>query len=381
MPDDGELTLRVDGKLLSGWQDVRVTCGVERMPSDFDIGVTERHPDALAEVFAKPGSECVVSIGGDVVVTGYVDRYQPSFGPRSHTVRLTGRGKCQDLVDCSADLSKWSGQLTGMTTKQLTERLCAPFGITVKTLDGDGAKIPQFNPILTEKPWDIIERIARFSGFLAYEDNTGALVLGRVGQGRMASGFRQAVNVESAAVSFAMDGRFSRYEAVYQSTDTLSDVRAAVGEPNSLFRGRVDDEAVPRHRPFVFVSEQMQYGQDLARQRAKWEMARRYGRSQAVRVTVDSWRDAAGKLWEPNTRASIDLPALRLPDREWIISEVAFQRGADGTRAEVVLMPEEAFVIEPTFLQPYDWQVARALQGGPGGSEQGSSTKPAASPS
>lgn len=359
--DDGELVLLVDGMKFSGWEEVRLTRGVERMPSDFDLKVTESFPGELTQVVAKPFSECAVEIGGDRVLTGYVDRYEPSISARSHSVRISGRGKCQDLVDCSAYLRKLGNQLNRTTLKALATELCSLFGIKVFAPDGDGPQIPQFNINLTESCWDVIERVARFSGLLAYEDAHGDLLLRAVGTEAMASGMQEGRNVEDAVATFSADGRYSFYETVLIAVDILADTGQALGSQDYNYRARAEDEGVPRFRPKVFVSEQAQYGDNFAQKRVNWECNRRWGRSQAAKVTVDSWRDAKGRLWEPNTCAAIDLPTARLPKREWVISEVSFSRGARGTRADLVLMPAEAFLPEPVVLQPFDWQVAQAL--------------------
>ncbi|MBS7812886.1 hypothetical protein KHU32_18195 [Roseococcus sp. XZZS9] len=81
-----------------------------------------------------------------------------------------------------------------------------------------------------------------------------------------------------------------------------------------------------------------------------------------LEVEVDSWRDSAGKLWEPNFKAPQDLPALKLTNKEWLIAEVPYLRGKNGTRAHLTLMPEEAFQPEPVILAPFDWQVQEALE-------------------
>src|SRR4029077_14638411 len=97
---------------------------------------------------------------------------------------------------------------------------------------------------------------------------------------------------------------------------------------------------------------------------ANWEFARRIGRSQAVTLTVDNWRDSAGTLWAPNALAPVNLPALKLaPPGPWLISECSFIKSADrGTVAELVLMPPEAFLPQPDIQYPFDWQVAKAIQ-------------------
>ncbi|MFC4168447.1 phage baseplate assembly protein [Teichococcus aestuarii] len=74
MPHDGELTLLVEGRRLSGWQEIRVSRGIKRCPSDFDITLTERFPGELDGVTACPGSACQVLLGQDVVVTGFIGR-------------------------------------------------------------------------------------------------------------------------------------------------------------------------------------------------------------------------------------------------------------------------------------------------------------------
>lgn len=361
MPND-ELTLTVGGRELRGWKEVRVTRGVERMPSDFEIAVTERYPGEAARVFAEPGAECEVRLGGDLVLTGYVDRLAPSLDARAHKVGVFGRGRCQDLVDCAADIR--GNQLSAVNAAELARRLAAVYGIEVVPPAGDqGPTIPQFNFNQTETGWEIIERVARFAAFLTYEDARGRLVLARVGAERMASGFREGVNVERAAVAYSMDQRYSEYRVILLPIENLADVGRATGGPLTFNEiARVRDETVPRKRLRMIVVEAHQQGIEIARQRARWEMARRYGRSQAVVLTCDSWRDAAGRLWEPNALAPVHLPALKLEHRTWVIAEVTYRRGEEGTHADLVLMPPEAFEPEPTILRPYDWQVAEELR-------------------
>jgi prophage tail gpP-like protein len=363
MVDD--LTLLVGGRAYRGWTDIRVTRGVERIPSDFAIAATERYPGELGGVLVQPGAECQVLLGDDVAVTGYVDRYSPSISKRTHSISISGRGRCQDLTDCSAYLRGVNNQMLVASTAATAEALAGLFGISVTTLNGRGRPVPQFNVILNETGWDVIERVARHSSMLAYEGADGGLVLAEVGTDHMSGGFREGINVENASVAFSMDQRFSLYEVVYMPIDILGDVQRALdAAANANSRVTVTDDTVPRFRPKVIIAEQGFVGDDLATKRANWEKARRYGRSQAVRLTTDSWRDVAGRLWEPNTRASVHLPSLRIVDADWVISEVTYSRGREGTHAELVLMPPEALMPEPILLQAYDAALANDLARG-----------------
>ena len=156
MADDGELTLVIGDRAYSGWTDIRVTRGIERIPADFDIAATEEYGGALGDIVVQPGRECQVLLGGDVVVTGYVNRYAPSISKRTHAVRISGRGRCQDMTDCSAYLRGIKNQMLAASTARVAAALAGLFDINVTALDGEGRVVPQFNVILTETAWDVV---------------------------------------------------------------------------------------------------------------------------------------------------------------------------------------------------------------------------------
>lgn len=355
--DPNAVALVVGGQMLLGWQEIRITRGCELVPAHFDFQVTERNPTNDGGIFVEPGAPCQVMIGGDLVITGYVDRYRAELGPEEHSIHVCGRSKSQDLVDCSAILDQMTVQ--GDDAVSLAIKLAIPYGIGVEQISGGRPMIPQFNVSLGETPWDIIERIARYSALLAYDDTDGNLILAQAGTEQHASGFVQGINVESADVSFSMDERFQTYVAALMSTAYASDIGGGTGN----FVGMATDKGVTRDRKKIIVSEQVTLDGYLAVQRARWEMARRAGRSQQINLTCDSWRDSAGMLWTPNTLALVHCPLLKLDMQNWLIGEVTYEKGEAGTHAHVKLMPREAFLPEPEVLQPFEAQIAVALGG------------------
>ena len=72
------------------------------------------------------------------------------------------------------------------------------------------------------------------------------------------------------------------------------------------------------------------------------------------KLTCDSWRDSAGKLWQPNYLATVDLPTLKLSKVKWIIATVTFRKDASGTHADLTLMPPDAFSVQPSTLNIFD---------------------------
>lgn len=341
-----DLILTIAGQAISGWTDIRITRGIERCPSDFHIGMTELYPGELARVIVAPGSPCTVHLGSDLVITGYVDRFIPSISEDQHSIQVIGRSKCADLVDCAAE---WpGGQINGSSALGIAQKLAAVYGIDVTSKVANLPIIPQFNLMLGESAFEVIERISRYSALLAYDQPDGNLLLAQVSTDKAASGFFEGQNVQEASVEYSMDQRYSNYKAFIQSVDTFSDLGNTGNELSDVL-----DPNCTRHREMVLIAEAGGGGNSVAQQRALWECARRAGRSKVVRVMCDSWRDSAGALWQPNTLAPVHLPSLKLQDDGMCISEVTYSRTADrGTVAELVLMPPDAFRPEPILLQP-----------------------------
>lgn len=338
-----EMTLTIGGKILSGWDQVRVTRSIERLPSDFDLSLMDEFPGSDEQQLVKEGDPCVVKLGEDTVITGYIDRWSPMISAGRHEVRATGRSKCQDLVDCSA---KWNNNvIEGATALQIAQRLALPYGIKVSSDVGNLENVPQFTLNWGETSQEIIDRITRWAALLYYDLPDGNLYLTRVGTKKAASGVAQGINIEAAAYEASMDERFSEYTGVSMSINPLVDDSGYGAVTKATAR---DPEAEKmRYRNRIIIVESTMNTTDLAQQAIDWEMNRRYGRSKFLQVTVDNWRDSAGNLWEPNTLIPVNIPKMGIKDALWLLAEVSFIKDDRGTAAMMVLMPPAAFSVQP----------------------------------
>ncbi len=365
-PSD-DVSILANGVQVSGWLSVVIRIGIEIMPGGFELEITEPVPGSSTALTILEGSSCQIMIGSDLVITGYVVTVFREMTPESHTVRVTGASKSIDLVECSAEFTTFSANNTAPLA--LAQKLAAPFGINVVPLnykpDPQHSTIQQFSVILSETPYAIIERICRFGAVLFYDQPDGNIAFSPVGQGLAASGFVENENCERWSFSRSLAGRFSTVQVVLMTTDTLfnsPDTSDLTAQLSNITSGQpVKDAGVQRYRPLLVLGEMGGFNATFAQQRAQWEVNRRYGRSQAVTVTCDSWRDSAGKLWTPNTLAPVSLPSVKCtPTARMLISEVVFRRDADGTHADIVLMPPQAFAPEPIVLNPMAADVAQA---------------------
>ena len=338
-----ELTLLVNGNRITGWEEIEVTLRLEGFPNQFEVALSS----PSGQLLAKAGDPCGVLLGDDKVLTGYIDQDVNSGDGGSHTLRLVGRGKTCDLVDCSAE---WpTGQLVQGTALDIATKLAQPYGITVELGEGADAG-PQVTPWALnygDTAADIIQRVARNAGLLAYEDSSGKLILGVVGSSQAASGIAYGVNVQTWSVQNSMAERYSEIVCCSLSMAAWGDL------PGSDFFDVEKDPNVPRHRRKDMVLEQVaEDPQAFTIKKAKWEIARRAGHGDVATATIDSWRDSGGKLWAPNTLIPVDVPGLR-GDKTLCISEVTFRKSNEtGTTADIVAMPSYAFTPEPLSLAP-----------------------------
>jgi prophage tail gpP-like protein len=349
-PDQEELTIKAGGSTLGGWQRIRVTRGVELCPSHFEIEMTERFPGQVGQLVIEPTTPCTVMLSGDLVLTGFIDRYMPRYNKHSHRVRLIGRSKTQDIVDCSIDVDKTGWEIKATTIGQAAKVICQPYNINVSLPDGDFDLPGVLQQALWVYPgytgYFILEEMARSVGVLVWDDAQGNLVISKGGTGKRAgSGITEGVNAEMVEAVWAADARYAQYRVLGMGPDQINshiNFSANAFDPeSSKLRNRL--RIIPQEIPDPKNS--------FSQIRAYWEANRRWGRSRQVRVEVTGWRDGSGKLWTANSLVSVNLPTAKV-NEDRAIAEVSYLRDEDGTRALLTLMPAQALQPQPFTVGP-----------------------------
>jgi prophage tail gpP-like protein len=177
-----------------------------------------------------------------------------------------------------------------------------------------------------------------------------------------ASGAVEGANVQEIRGIINASECYTQIAAVYTDNAILTD-GAGTTDINIVQNAQAFDkhwplraDGQPRFRPLLIISEQGSGQNDVVPRRIAWEMARRNGWSQEVRVTVDSWRDSFGNLWTPNWLIPVELPLIKFAKTTLLITNVSYIRDDRGTRAELVLMPPDAMAPMPE--APYLWSAA-----------------------
>jgi prophage tail gpP-like protein len=349
-----QITLLVNGKVFAGWLEITVSRALDRLKSVFSIAVTDAWVTNGQLWQITPFSPCVVKIGTDTVLTGYVDEYAPDFDQRQHRVTIRGASKTGDLVECTPDIS--SGQFKGYTLEQIARAICAPFTIGVMVQTDASQIFPDATLQRGETAFTFLERLGRLAGVLLTDDQYGNLVLATTGTTRASGRLVQGQNIIAASAMLNVEKRFSVYIVKGQKAlgSTVSSWEGAnggsTGSPpapvQTSMRATATDSGVPRYRPKISIAE-AQLDQAGMQRRANWECAYAAGRAAQADITVAGWRQPDNTLWQPNTLVSVNAPFLQL-QQDMLIVETTFSIAPGvGKRTKLRVGPPSGYTPDP----------------------------------
>ncbi|MBI9079198.1 MAG: phage tail protein [Pseudodesulfovibrio sp.] len=335
MPD---VKLIIGGLEYSGWKEVSVSRSMDAMAGKFDLSLSDRWQTGAQAIPLYPEQECQLLLDGQPVITGFIDAVMPSFDAGQHGIRVTGRDRTADLVDCSAIHSP--GELLGQDLAQIIRVLCKPFGLDLFASIDVGKAFKTFKLQPGETNFEAIDRACRQRGVLPSSDVRGRVILASIGSDR-ADALIQGENILKASANHSTYDRFSEYIVTGQQQGTND----TFGLAASAVRATAKDEGVLRHRPLQIMAE-TQATPESARERAGWEANVRAAKSSEVSITVQGWRMSDGRLWQVNAMSRVQSDFLRV-DQDLIIKSVNFSLGSGGTLTSLTLCRKDAFVRKP----------------------------------
>lgn len=331
----GIAELKVAGVYYGGWKLVRVSRSIEQMAGSFELEITERWPGRPETSPIKPGEACVLYLDGTPVITGYVDTVVVDVDAGNHTIRVSGRDKTADLVDCSAMYK--TGQWRNVKLDRIAADLLKPYLIKIVVETDVGSAFSSFSIQEGESIFECLERAARQKAVLLTSNAAGDLVITRAGLKSAEAALREGVNIKAARAEFSWKDRHSFYVVKGQGR-----LGSSGDQVHAAPSGKSFDEVIDRHRPLVILGETHGVNSSLA-DRAEWERNVRRGRSARGSITVQGWRHAGG-LWQPNIRVSVTAPLLWLTAAEMLVVGCTYtldDRG--GTLTELAIAKPEAF--------------------------------------
>ena len=374
------VSLEVGGMKYDGWKTVRIKHSIEHLAGTFTLDVSDRWPDQTEAFAIEPGASCTVSIGNDVMITGYIDAVHVKATATEHTITVDGRDKTGDLVDCSAPPKEW----LDVAFEDIAAEVCADYGIDVIVEASGGIVLPRKSTNTSETVHKLLDKMAKIQGVMMISDRMGGLKLTRAGLAG------EAYDMLVLGENLKSIGYERSFANLYSSITVKSQVNGAVAggggqtdgdintkqigiverlsgagsgqtqtvvktNPNTKVKSKavftVENEAIDRYRPLIIVAED-QATDDRCLQRAQWEAGTREAKSKRIQVSVQGWRQSNGSIWEINTLVHMRCPWVK-EDQVMLISAIEFNLDdAGGTVCNMTIFPPEAYDVLPAIPKP-----------------------------
>jgi len=329
------VTLEIEGQNYQGWTEISISKSIEHLCGGFDLTLTDRWSGGNLDLAILPGSPCRVAIDGQTVINGYVFGFEISYDADAHQIRVTGKDKTADLVDCA--IANGTGEWKNLKLEDLVSELVKPFWLTVKADVDTGERIPKFNAEQGMTVYDAVQKLCVLRGCLAIPDDEGNIVITRAGTEQGTTNLAEGDNILAATASYDFSERFSDYIVKGQKSGKDNED----SKTTTAFKSNVQDENIKRYRPTIVMAEGQVDG-IKTKVRAQWECAVRRGKSRNFRITVQGWKGADGKIWELNKLVKLTSPLLGIDD-QLLIAGADFKLSDQGEMTELLLSPAEAY--------------------------------------
>ena len=312
------VSLQVGGRVFRGIKSVDLSVGFDLAARAFNV--TLAPSAALLETFA-PGTALVMAFNGDLVFTGYVDRLRPSF----KRLRVAGRSKAQDFIDCAAIDEQATGNFQNQTVLQIAQSLDR-FGVGI-TSDQQLDPIDDYQITPGETAFGAVEKLSRDQGLTLFGQGDGSIKITKPGAQRQAGGLFQGVNIK--------DGAEADLNWAHRHSHIIVRGQSASGTTNANLQvqATAQDPTVARYRPHVHV-EDADIDQPTAQALANARSQREAAASLKCTIPVQGFRDAAGMLWTPGNLVWVEADLLGLA-QVMLIKHASFSkrvRGGSTTR-------------------------------------------------
>lgn len=327
----------IDGKLHGNWERYEIDSDL-MIPADawsVSLGMSNGQiPAGVVE-----GAPVVVMVGGDTVLTGYVDDISHSLNKITHTFTMSGRDLAADLLDCSAPIfSRMQYNL-----KEIVAAITGEFKKTNIRIDAD---LKQARKKISIEPgdtaWNALANAAEANGLWAWYEPDGTLVVGgpdysspivanlvirRNGKGN---------NVISLDKSSSHVGRYSTVTVLGQTSG------------NAFEQGKPDlgaswkDPGVLRHRPKIVFGHEVE-NNSMCSALAKKLIGDSRVQGLTLSATVQGHRIVSSgqtfdkKLWQPGQRIHVLSEPHGIDGVYFLMARKFIRSRMDGTRTVLTL--------------------------------------------
>lgn len=343
-----EIYLKANGKNFSNLKSISLHASLEALPRSFMMEYID--VDTVSSIPLNSQIEISTKNNGNIF-KGYAENRSIERTATSQTMQLSGRSLARDLMDGAAMMRQ--SQLPA-TYQLLTKMLCDGKGVqySYKTGSDNQPLTGGINIGVNESAFTILERAARYEGYLIYDSWDGYFVVSTPQTAPVAS--ITAGMVTQASIHESVADRFYEY-IIVRSPNSVAN-----SPDDEIIEDGIAKDAYPAgmntNRKMVVVNSRSDGTIDYSQRLAQWYANRAYGKSLSLELVIPAWTYKAGKYWDINQCVNVEIPGVyqtSVTHKPLLISEVTLSFSIqNGTEARLRLTYPEAYSIEPLQISP-----------------------------
>lgn len=343
---DDEITIRLDGKLFTGWTAANVQRNINTIADAFTFSLPYDSSDEQLKELTRPYSykKCDIFIGGELYISAQTVKWSTS-GRNNQTVKtIDARTKAGHTIECMAQ--KKVVEYKNQTLSQISVNVMSSYGDDLKPLffAGDSDKFTRVRKEVTDTDFSFLSGLAAQKGFMITSSDDGRMAFIRAEiEGKPVFRFVEGETaIEHISVSSDGTKRHSSYMAVTESA-------GVAGTSKSL-----TDKSIPTYRPFVFSADDLEAGNLTTA--LQWRRSKALADSYSLSITVTGWRNEFNQLWRENMKGTVLYPGVDIFDEtDFITSGVTLTKDENGGNVSILEMViPQAYSLE--FPKSFPWE-------------------------
>lgn len=341
-----EVAILIDGERFRFWQAVRIVRSIDSMDTaEFGAPFDAAAPgfrDAFRPFSYKPVD---IAVGGSPLFRGTMIDVAPAVGESQKAVSVGCYSIPGVLNDCTPPASAFPLEFNDQGLREIAASIAAPFGVSVDFLADQGAVFERAACEPDKKALSFLTDLAKQRNLIISSSQLGALIFWQsVLAGSPVARLQQGMApVLSVTPFFSPQEYYSHISGLEPVIAGLSGSQFTVQNPR--LRGVV--------RPITFNTPDT-LDADV-RGAVEARAGRMFGNVASYSVTVATWRDPNGALWEPNTTIKLLAPgAMIYNEYEFLIRSVEFNRDRASKIATLNLVVPGSFNGQIPEVLPWD---------------------------
>lgn len=349
-PDRNQVSVQVGDKAHAEWESYEIDSDLLTPADAWQVSLGINGRTIPADVVA--GAPVIVKVGGETVLTGFIDDVGEPVSKDSHTLTLSGRDRAADLLDCACPI--FSTQEASL--KQIVAAIVRDFKIINHQIRADSTRTRKkvaVDPGVSA--WEALARAAEANGLWPWFEPDGTLVVGgpdystpvvatlilrKDGNGN---------NVLSLDKQESMAERFSKVTVYSQAPGISSGGMDFMGKHAAS--GSADDKGVKRHRPHIVIDNECDTNAACeSRARKLLTDCRLKGFTLTAEVAghriVAPGQPSDGALWKPMQRVHVISEPHKIDGVFFLMARKFKRNRRDGTRTSLTLKEDGVWAIE-----------------------------------